>query len=149
MLAIVLVFGIMFVECASGSIAGNSRTDSSLNGTWLFTHEGSVSIPKLNNGTWYLTTVTNQSKLVFDNGSFLFFFDDPYLKGNYTTDNNKITFRYTHLYGGDGTNGWYSIMEINDNNITDNYEERSFDYSLDGNVLTIYDINYVEIFIKL
>jgi hypothetical protein len=158
MLVMVLVFGMIVIGCNNGSDDSNSnddnnsnssddnnsnsngKTDPALNGTWLDTYEGIYAIPRLTNGTWgYINTPNQNGELKLDNGNFLSSINgSPYVKGTYTTGNGKITFSYTYIHGGDGTNGWYSIKEINDTNINAAYGyDQSFDYSIDGNKLII------------
>ena len=85
MLVLILAFGITVVGCDNGSTDNNSKTDISLNGTW----------------------VSNFGKTVMHDGSYEWSTIDPSYhdpevvleKGTYVLDGNIITFTVTHLFG--------------------------------------------------
>jgi hypothetical protein len=136
MLVIVLVFGMTVVGCSddsdnnngNGNDGGSGETDSALNGTW---------IRDLNGYTF-----------TFNNGKFED--DPPRLKGNYTTNENRLIAKVTHIYGGWGAlkeDRWYTKFETKTLlGVTDDEIDYQFippcTYSINGNKLILtYDYN--------
>ena len=72
-----MIFGLMFLSCIRGTT--NSKVDTALNGTWLGKDKSGSEIEmKLRNGKFELSSKSNDGDIVES-------------KGNYTTDNGKIT----------------------------------------------------------
>ena len=99
MLAMALAFGMTVVGCDNGSTNGNS-TDAALNGTWVDA-----------DGDYF----------ILDNGNFERLLNGiPNNKGIYTTSDNRITCKCTHVYVTEEDNDdkymfesrWYSEKEM-------------------------------------
>jgi hypothetical protein len=133
-LVIVLVLEMMAVSCDNGSKddnnngnGGGGKTDFALNGIWVSVTDGYEST--YDNGNW----VGSVNGILWE-------------KGTYTTDDGKIIWKRTHMWGK-GTfssygldTKWYTQAELQsailDFNFNDFFTEHITIYSISGNTLT-------------
>ena len=137
LLAITLVSGMAIVGCDTGS-TNDQKTDSDLNGTWVFETEGkSIYENTFDNGYWEQSI----------NGI-------PNLKGTYTASNGILTTSISHINGSIFNIGleskWYlkneletelkrsgEFSEENIKEIIKTYDNKeSIGYSIKGNTLS-------------
>jgi hypothetical protein len=139
MLVMILAFGMTVVGCDDGSI------NDGLNGTWVTDGYWNV------NGTWVNYGYSVEQK--YNNGNFESTADgSPFYKGTYTTSDNKITTKTSHIggrvlsYNYGLEEKWYSEAELkialNSEYLMEHYQffiGYTFTYSINGNKLTFID----------
>ena len=161
----------IMLNCYSTTKSDNSSgTQDPLNGTWrLVQHdEGGIYAHTeliLNNGSW-------ESTMKYEYPAMDMFYDGPYMRGTFSTNNNQYTSVTTAVYGGyylmfeanpyDFTTKWYSKEEFFDvyreycnamglpeeslnallSTLEPIFEQNTTTYSISGNTLVLGGYTY-------